>query len=71
MPCHLPQCRVSWETPKDLTEPSEIPEDAEWKHWPVDQAIKTRLSGRAKCKIVPDIEDWLMRLFVLLQEIKA
>ena len=36
VPCRLPQWRVSWEEPKDLKAPPEIPEGAEWKHWPVD-----------------------------------
>ena len=36
VPCRLPQWRVSWDEPKDLKTPPEIPEGAEWKHWPVD-----------------------------------
>ena len=36
VPCRLPQWRVAWEDPKDLKAPPEIPEGAEWKHWPVD-----------------------------------
>ena len=36
VPCRLPQWRVSWDEPKDLKAPPEIPEGAEWKHWPVD-----------------------------------
>ena len=36
VPCRLPQWRVSWDEPKDLKAAPEIPEDAEWKHWPVD-----------------------------------
>ena len=36
VPCRLPQWRVAWEEPKDLKAPPEIPEGAEWKHFPVD-----------------------------------
>ena len=36
VPCRLPQWRVSWDEPKDLKARPEIPEGAEWKHWPVD-----------------------------------
>ena len=36
VPCRLPQWRVSWDEPKDLKTPPEIPEGAEWKHWPTD-----------------------------------
>ena len=35
-PCRLPQWRVAWGEPKDLKAPPEIPEGAEWKHFPVD-----------------------------------
>ena len=36
VPCRLPKWRVSWDEPKDLKAAPEIPEGAEWKHWPVD-----------------------------------
>ena len=36
VPCRLPEWRVVWDEPKDLKAPPEIPEGAEWKHWPVD-----------------------------------
>ena len=36
VPCRLPQWRVFWNEPKGLKAPPEIPEGAEWKHWPVD-----------------------------------
>ena len=35
VPCRLPQWRLSWNEPKDLKIPPEIPVGAEWKYWPV------------------------------------
>ena len=36
VPCLLPLWRVSWDEPKDLKAPPEIPEGAEGKYWPTD-----------------------------------
>ena len=35
VPFRLPQWRVSWDEPKDVKASPEIPDGAEWKHWPV------------------------------------
>ena len=35
--CRLPEWRVSWTEPADLSAPQEIPVNAVWKLWPVDQ----------------------------------
>ena len=34
--CRVPEWRVSWKEPEDLKVGPEIPEDAQWKLFPVD-----------------------------------
>ena len=34
--CRVPECRVAWKEPEDLKVGPEIPEDAQWKLFPVD-----------------------------------
>ncbi|AII45745.1 hypothetical protein KR49_04650 [Synechococcus sp. KORDI-49] len=36
VPCRVPQWRVLWEEPKDVSQPPEIPDGAQWKLWPTD-----------------------------------
>ena len=36
VPCRVPEWRVAWKKPMDLKVGPEIPEDAQWKLFPVD-----------------------------------
>ena len=36
VPCRVPEWRVIWKEPEDFAAPPEIPDDAEWKLFPVD-----------------------------------
>ncbi|MGB1622195.1 MAG: hypothetical protein ACPHAS_05950 [Synechococcus sp.] len=36
VPCRVPEWRVSWDEPDDLTAPPQIPSDAQWKLFPTD-----------------------------------
>ena len=36
VPCRVPEWRVAWKEPKDMKVGPEIPEDAQWKLFPVD-----------------------------------
>ena len=36
VPCRVPEWRVAWKEPMDLKKSPEIPQDAQWKLFPVD-----------------------------------
>lgn len=36
VPCRVPEWRVAWKEPKDVSTPPEIPEGAEWKLYPLE-----------------------------------